>query len=182
MNKGELKNKLEKTLEFLNSELSQIRTGRASPTLIEDIEVDAYESKMTVKELGSIMVADPQNLVIVPWDRGLLKNISKAIRESELKLNPVEESDRVRVPTPPLTEERRNEMARVVTAKTEEAKNAMRNIRQDIMKDIEKEFSNKIIGEDEKFRLKDEVDEIVKDFTDKVEKISESKKSDLMTV
>ena len=179
---AELKSKLDRSFDFLESELAQVRTGRASPTMIEDIEVDAYDSKMTIKELGSILVPDSQNLVIVPWDKSLLKAIAKAIRESELKLNPVEDSDRVRVPTPPLTEERRAELTKIVSTKTEEAKNSMRNIRQDAMKDIDKAFGDKSIGEDEKFTQREEADELVKEYTKSAEELAEGKKSDLMTV
>jgi len=182
MNTSELKSKLSKVHEFLQGELGQIRTGRASPALIENIAVEAYGAKMMVIELGSITVSDSQNLVVVPWDKGLIKSITKAIRESQASLNPIEESDRIRIPVPSLTEERRKELAKIVGVKAEEAKNSVRNIRQDAMKDIEKMFSDKSIGEDEKFRLKEEVEKTAKEFTDGVEEISETKRSEILSI
>jgi ribosome recycling factor len=101
-------------LIFLKSELAQIRTGRASPALIENVMVDAYGSKMAMKEVGSISVLDSQNLVVSPWDKSLIQAVAKALRESELKINAVDESDRVRVPFPALTEERRKEFVKIV--------------------------------------------------------------------
>ena len=182
MNISELRLKLSKVREFLRGELAQIRTGRASPALIENIQVDAYGTKMTLIEVGSITVLDSQNLVVTPWDKGLIKPIAKSIRESQASLNPVEESDRIRIPVPSLTEERRKELAKIVGVKAEESKNSIRNIRQDAMKDIEKMFSDKSIGEDEKFRLKEEAEKTVKEFTDGVEEISETKRSEILTV
>lgn len=182
MNTTDLKQKLTKSTEFLKSELAQIRTGRASPTLLESIQVDAYGSKMSIRELGSISVLDSQNLVIMPWDKSVGSAIVKAIREGGLGLNPVEDPDKIRVPIPALTEERRKEFAKMVSTQTEEAKNAMRSIRQDTMKDIEKEFTDKLIGEDEKFRQKEEVEKIVKSFVEQAEQLSEDKKQELMKI
>jgi ribosome recycling factor len=178
----ELKLRLEKSLDFFKSELLQVRTGRANPGLVEDIVVEAYGSKMTVKEVGTITVLDSQNIIVSPWDKGLISSIAKSIRESDLKLNPVEESDRLRIPIPSLTEERRKEFSRVVSTKSEETKNSIRSIRQEAMKDIEKDFNDKKIGEDEKFRLKEEVEKTVKEFVEKVEEIAEHKRQEILRV
>lgn len=182
MNIAELKSKLSKVQEFLQGELSQIRTGRASPALIENLPVDAYGAKMTVKEIGSINVLDPQNLVVVPWDKGLIKSVAKSLRESQAGLNPVEESDRIRIPVPALTEERRKELSKIIGVKVEEGKNSIRNIRQDAMKDIDKMFSDKEIGEDDKFRMREETEKIVKEFSESLDKTGDDKKSEIMTV
>ena len=179
---SDYKSKLEKSLEFLKSELAQIRTGRATPKLIEGVMVDAYGSKMALKEVGSISVLDPQNLAVSPWDKSLIQVVAKALRESDLKLNAVDESDRVRVPFPALTEERRKEFVKIVSTKVEECKNTMRGIRQEGLKDVEKQFAEKQIGEDEKFKLKDDFDRIIKDFSTKADEMGDSKKSDLMTI
>jgi ribosome recycling factor len=133
MTNSELKAKLSKPTEFFKQELSQIRTGRASPALVEAASIEAYGSHMTLRELGSITVLDPQNLVVVPWDKSLKNSIIKGIRDSGLGLNPVEDGERLRVPIPALTEERRKEFTKMVAAKAEEAKNVVRNIRQDAM-------------------------------------------------
>jgi ribosome recycling factor len=182
MNLSELKSKLTKSLEFLKTELTQIRTGRASPSLIEDVQVMAYGSKMTLKELGSIVLLDSQNIIVTPWDKNLVKDIATGIRESGKGLNPVEDSDKVRVPIPSLTEDRRREYTKTVAVKVEDAKNAMRHTRQEAMKDIDKDFSSKVIGEDEKFSQKESVEDLVKEFVDQAEELGEKKKTDLMTV
>jgi ribosome recycling factor len=173
---------MERSLEYLQGELSKIRTGRASPALIEEIKVTVYDSKMAIRELGSITVSDSQNLVVSPWDKNLADQIAKAIRESDLDLSPFVDDDLVRVPLPDLTEERRKEMTKRVTNKVEELKSSIRNIRQEAMKDIDKQFEDKEISEDEKFDTKEEVDGIAKEFTDKVEELGENKKKDLLSI
>ena len=182
MTTSELKSKLTKSLEHLEQELAQIRTGRASPALLENIAVDAYGTKMTVKELGTIGLLDSQNLMIQIWDKSLQGAVVSAVRESDLKVNPVIDGSVIRVPIPTLTEERRKEFVKIVSGKVEETKGAMRNIRQDAMKDVEKEFTDKKIGEDEKFSQKEEVEGVVKDFISRVDELGESKKSDIMKI
>ena len=179
---AELKTKLNASLEHLRVELSKIRTGRASPSLIEDILVDSYGSKMRIKELGSIIVSDAQTIVISPWDKGLLKSIEKAIRESGQSLNPATDGDVVRLPIPALTEDRRKEFVKTASSKVEEGKNSIRNARQDTMKDIDKSFSDKTISEDEKFTQKAEVEDVVKEFIKKAEELGENKKNEIMKI
>ena len=178
----ELKTKLERSLDHLESELTQIRTGRANPSLLESIIVEAYGTKMFLRELGSISILDTQNLVVSVWDKGLTEATAKAISESDLKVDPVIEGESIRVPIPSLTEERRKEFVRVVSSKMEESKNSMRNIRQDSMKDIDKEFSDKLIGEDEKFSKREEVEKVVKDFVSRIDSVGEAKKADLLKI
>ena len=182
MNQTELKSKLSRAFEFLKGELAQIRTGRASPSLVESIQIDAYDTKMSIKELGSISVPDSQNLLIIPWDKSLIGKISKAIRESDLKLNPVEDKEKLRVPLPPLTEERRKEFVKLVATKVEDCKSVMRNVRHEAMKDIDKDFSDKAIGEDEKFRRKEEVEKTVKEYVEQVDNMGEGKKEEVTRV
>lgn len=182
MTSSELKKRLEKSLNFLGSELSKIRIGRASPSMVENVKITAYEAEMAVRELGSIIVSDPQNLVISPWDKDLIEDIAKGIRESELNLNPIIDADVIRVSIPQLTEERRRELTKVVSNKVEEVKGSFRNVRQEAMKDIEGEFSKKLIGEDEKFKMKDDVEDIIKEYVEKAEELAERKKSSLLKV
>jgi ribosome recycling factor len=159
-----------------------VRVGRATPSLVENIEVEAYGGKMKMIEVGTISVPDAQMIVIAPWDKGLIKEIDSAIRNAGMGLNPVPDSISVKVPVPPLTEERRKEFTKLVSEKAETAKNVIRNVRQDAMKDIDKKFSEKTITEDEKFTHKEEVEKVVKEFISKIEELSESKKKDLMSV
>lgn len=182
MNTPGLKMKLSKSIDFLKGELAQIRTGRASPTILENLVIDAYDSKMTLKELGSIAVSDAQTLTISTWDKSLTKIIANAIRDSELKLNPVVDGDLVRVPIPALTEDRRKDFVKLVSAKVEDCKNSMRSIRQDAMKEIEKDFTDKKIGEDDKFSEKEEVEKVIKEFAATAEELGDSKKQELMKI
>ena len=137
---------------------------------------------MTIKELGSITVMDSNNLAVIPWDKSVLDSIVNGIKSSDLGLSAIKEADRVRVSVPSLTEERRIEFAKDVSEKVESCKNAIRNIRQEVMKDIEKDFSDKSITEDEKFKQKDDVEDIIKEFTEEAETIGEDKKKEIMTV
>jgi len=137
---------------------------------------------MRIKELGSIIVSDAQTIVISPWDKGLLKSIEKAIRESRQSLNPATDGDVVRLPIPALTEDRRKEFVKTSSSRVEEGKNSMRNVRQDAMKDIDKSFSDKTISEDEKFAQKEEVEDVVKEFINKAEELGENKKNEIMKI
>lgn len=137
---------------------------------------------MTIKEVASVTSMDTQNLVITPWDKNLLKDISKALNQSDLKINPIIDGDRLRVPFPSLTEDRRKELVKIVSLKVEECKNAIRNLRQEAMKDIEADFANKLFGEDEKFSKKDDVEKIVKEFVAQIDSTGEDKKTELMKV
>lgn len=183
MNTFELKNRLSKSVEFLQTELKQIRTGRVSPALVADILVEAYAgSSMTIKELGSIAVMDSSNLSITPWDKSVLDAIVNGVRNSGQGLGAIKEADRVRVNVPALTEERRIEFTKDVSEKVENCKNSIRSIRQEIMKEIEKDFSEKSISEDEKFKQKEDVEEIVRGFIKNADEVGDEKKTELMTI
>jgi len=178
----ELSQKLTSSLDFFVSELTKIRTGRASTALVEDMEIDAYGSKMRMKELGSISTPEPQVILIAPWDRSLLKEIEKALRQSSLGVNPVVGGDSIKVPVPPLTEERRKEMVKGIGFKLEECKTSMRNVRQEAMKDIDRTFAEKQIGEDEKFSRRDEVEDTVKDFMQRAEDAGNNKIEEILKI
>jgi len=156
MIKKEFESQLEISLEQLKKDLAQIRTGRVTATILDSVKVEAYDSKMSIQEIGSVTSLNASTLVIIPWDKSLLPNISKAIQESDIQVTPIVEGDRVRLPFPGLTEERRKEFARVVLDKVEECRQKIRRVRQDAMRDIDKMFSDKEIGEDEKFQMKDD--------------------------
>jgi ribosome recycling factor len=182
MNTIELKSKLKKSLEYLEQELSHVRTGRASPALLENILVEAYGAKMTVKELGSIAVLDSQNLVVSAWDKTTMPAIVSAIENSDMKVNAVIDGSNIRVPIPSLTEERRKEFVKVVATILEEVKNSMRGTRQEAMKDIDREFTEKTITEDEKFSNREEAEKVVKEYVTQADDLGEAKKVDLMKI
>lgn len=180
MNKSEIKRQLNDSIEFFKSELSKIRTGRASSSLIEDITIEVYGSKMRLKELGSITVPEAQLIVVSPWDRSQIPAISKAINTSELNLNSSFDNERVRVPIPALSQERRAELAKIVSTKLEACKTTIRNLRNDVMKSIDKAFADKQISEDEKFQQKEEADKIIKEFTEQADLLAEEKRTSLV--
>lgn len=182
MNKFELKKELNDVVEFFSSELGKLRTGRASGSLIEDITVEVYGSKMRIKELGSITTPEPQTIIVTPWDRSQIPSISKAINTSELNLNSSFDNEKIRIPIPPLSEERRTELTKLVTSKLEASKTTLRNIRNEVNKNVDKDFSDKKIGEDEKFTLKDEADKIIKEFNEKLEDLASEKKKSIMEI
>ncbi len=182
MNKVELQKKLDAAVDYFKSDIAQVRTGRANPSLIEDLPVEAYGSTMKVKELGTISVPEPQLIVVSPWDTSVLSSIDKAIRNSDLKLNPVSAEGILRIPIPPLSEERREEFAKLVNTKTETAKQAVRNVRQDALKIIDKMFADKQIGEDEKFTKREEVEKMVKDATTQLTELGDAKKEQILEI
>lgn len=183
MNTSELRDRFSKSVDFLKSELSQIKTGRASPQMISDISIDVYDgTSMTVKEVGTISVVDPHNLIVTPWDKNVVSKIAKGIRESDVGVSASEEVGKVRVSIPALTEERRIEYAKQVQKEVEDCKSSIRNIRQDAMKDIDRDFDDKVISEDDKFRKKDDIGDIVKEYMTMAEDAGEAKRKEIMTV
>lgn len=182
MTQSDLRKKLDESVDYLNDELAKIRTGRANPALIEGVKVSAYDTQMGIKELASVNTSDAQTIVISPWDPGLVKSIDKAIRESDLQLNPSVDGHVIRVVVPALTEERRKELAKIVSTKMEEVRQSIRNIRQDAMKDIDSRFEAKEISEDEKFDLKEVVEDTIKEYNKKVEDLGGEKKDSLMEI
>lgn len=182
MSTSDLTKKLQETLDFLKGELTQVRTGRVTPSLLDSVLVNAYGSDLTVREVGTLTVLDSHTLSVTPWDKNLLPDIENAIKNSDLGLNPVVQGASVLVPIPALTEERRKEFTRLVAEKTENVRQSIRNIRQDAMREIDSQFNSKEFGEDEKFSRRDEVEDIVRDFTSKIEEASENKKKEIMQV
>lgn len=182
MNLNEHKEAFEKVLEHLKKELSSLRTGRATPALVEDLVVDAYESKMQLKSLASITTSDARTIIIEPWDKTVLKNIEKAISEAKIGLNPVVDGTLIRLSMPQLTEESRKELIKVAQKKLEEARAAVRRAREEVKSEILKSEENKEINEDERFKLQDKLDEMTREYNDKIKGMGEEKEREIMTV
>lgn len=177
----DVKQQLEKTLSSFETELRSLRVGRASADLVEDITVEAYGSEMPIKELASISTPQHDQLVIQPWDASILEQIEAAIRKkTDGKLNPAAEGNVLRIALPPLTEETRKELVKQVHAKAEEARIAIRNVREDKVRDIDKAEKEKEISEDEKFQQKDELQKVVDEYNKKIEEIAEQKEKEIM--
>ena len=181
MTEKDLEQKIEGHLSYIKEELSKIRTGRASASLIEDIQVDYYGIKQPLKGLGTIRSLDSQTLVVEPWDKGAVQAIAASITKAQNGLNAVPESERVRIPFPPLSEERRKEFIKFAGQKAEETKIRLRQLRDDAMKDIERREKSGEIGEDEKFRQKEKLDDLFKKTTKTIEDLKEAKEKELST-
>lgn len=172
-----------KILEALRSELNSVRTGRATPALVENVLVEVYGTKMRIMELATILAPDPHLITIQPWDMGNLTPIRKGIEEANLGLNPVIDSSNViRISIPQLTEERRKEFVKRVKQIVEEYRVQLRKSRQDEMKDIERQEKDKEISEDDAKRAKDKLQKAVDDFMSKLDAMGEAKEADLMKV
>lgn len=176
------KEQFEQILQHTKEELQAMHTGRANPALIEEVKVQAYGSTMTVQELGSILVPEPQQLLIQPWDKTVIKDIEKALRESDLHLNPVVDSDSIRITFPQLTEEKRKELVKFMHEKIEEARIAVRKVREQLLKDMKAQEKAGEISEDEFFRQEKGVQQIVDAYNTKLEELSSTKEKELMTV
>jgi len=159
-----------------------LRTGRATPALVEDLEVDYYGAKTPLKAMAAISSPEPKQLVIQPWDKNAVQPIEKAIQSSSLGLNPVTDRDVIRLSIPSLTEERRKELTKLLGKHLEEARIQVRREREDALKEIERREKAKEISEDEKFRQKSEVQKQVDEINKKIEGMGSAKEKEIMTV
>ncbi len=177
-----LKSKLDKILEHLKSESAGLRTGRASPSLVEDLEVEYYGARTPLKALASIATPEPRQIVIQPWDKNAINPIQKAIQASSLGINPIADKDMIRLTIPQLTEERRRDLTKILGRHLEEARIQVRRDREDTLKEVDALEKAKEISEDEKFRRKSEIQKIVDDANKKIEDIGIAKEKEIMTV
>ena len=178
----ETKEKMEKVIEALQKELSQIRTGRATTTLLDGIKVECYGQQMPLNQVASISVPEVRLLVIQPWDKTIIGTIEKAILKSDLGLNPVNDGHFIRLPIPTLTEERRKELVKLVRKFGEEYKVSLRNIRRELNDKLKKLEKDKVIREDELYRLQDESQKITDESIKKVDELVEKKEQEIMQV
>lgn len=171
-----------KTIDHFKQELGSIKTGRANPVILDSVVVEAYGVKTPLNQLSSITVPEARNLVIQPWDKNIIKDVEKAIHDSNLGLNPVNEGDRLRITLPQLTEESRLAIVKMLNQKMEEARIAIRNIRDEIKEAILKAEENKEFGEDKKYELIDQLNKTVGEYNDRIKKIGEDKEEDIMKI
>lgn len=174
------KNDFDHIVDFYKSDIATIRTGRATPALVEDIIVDAYGQKMHIKELASMATPEPRTLVIQPWDKGALEPISTAIRKSDIGLNPVVDGEIIRLSIPSLTEERRKDFIKMLKAKSEESKVKIRRLREEMWEKIQTMAQDGEIREDEKFRGREDLQKIVDEHNKKIEELEKKKEAELM--
>lgn len=177
-----LKSNLEKIVEKLKHESAALRTGRASAALVEDLEVDYYGAKTPLKALAAISSPEPRALVIQPWDKNAVQPIEKAIRDSSLGFSPVVDKEIIRLSIPPLTEERRKEILKVLGRHVEDARIRVRKERETALREIDRREKSKEISEDEKFRQKGEVQKAVDEANKKIEEIAAAKEKEITVI
>ena len=174
--------RMSKALENLRNELAKIRTGRASTALLDTVRVEAYGSEVPINQVANVTVSDAHTLSLQVWDKGLMGHVEKAIRSANLGLNPVNDGTMIRVPMPPLTEERRKEIVKLVKKFGEESKVAVRNIRRDAMEHLKKAEKDQHFSEDDRKRGEDEVQKKTDAKTKEIDNIVAIKDKEVMAV
>ncbi len=179
---NECKKRMEKSLESLGRELTGIRTGKATTTILDGIKVDYYGNPAPLKQVASISAPDPKLLVVQPWEKTVMPDIVKAIQKADLGLNPVTEANVIRIPIPPLNEERRREMVKLVKKFGEDGKVSIRNIRRDIIENLKKALKDSEITEDEFHQGQKNIQDITDEHITGVEDMVEDKEAEVMEV
>ena len=174
--------RMDKAVQALKEEFASLRTGRASANLLDQVNVDAYGSQMPLNQVGSISVPEPRSISVSVWDKGLVVSVEKAIRNAGLGLNPVVEGQNLRIPIPPLTEERRRELAKVAGKYAEQQKIAIRNVRRDAMDDLKKAEKDNVITQDEHRRMDVEVQKLTDEAVKRVDEALKTKEQEIMQV
>lgn len=169
-------------LDFFKKEISALRTGRANPAVLEEIQVEAYGVLNPINAVGNIAVSDARSIIIAPWDKTVIKSIEKAIIEANLGLGVVNEGDKIRLTVAPLTEENRKELVKKLNEKMEKTRIILRGVRDNIKNTIEKAYDDKEISEDDKFRFVKELDEFSAKKNDELKDIRERKDKDIMEI
>ncbi|MGH8042549.1 MAG: ribosome recycling factor [Rudaea sp.] len=180
--KNDAQQRMTKSVEALRHELQRLRTGRASVALVEHLKVDYYGSDVPISQVANIVVADARSLTISPWEKSMVQAVEKAILASDLGLTPTTAGTTIRLNMPPLTEERRKELAKHVSHSGEEAKIAVRNIRRDAMHQVKELLKDKKITEDEERRAEDEVQKLTDKSIKDVDAVTKAKEDELMAL
>jgi len=175
----DLEPELKKVIVFLTNEFKKIRTERVSPSLVEDVKVDYFGKIFSLKELAAISANQSRELIIKPWDKSYIEDIVNALNKSSVKVSPSIDNDVIKIKLPALSEEFRNDLIRLVSQTQEQAKQTIRKWRDDAWAQIKNAEKDKKMSEDEKFKGKKKLEEMIKDFSDQVEKISENKIKEL---
>lgn len=180
--KADAESKMKKSIEAFKRELQSIRTGRASPALIEPLKIDYYGTATPLQQLAAVSVPEARLLMIKPFDQSTLSAIEKAILKSDLGLTPMNDGKVIRLPIPPLNEERRRALTKLVHKHAEDAHVAIRNIRRDALKDLEEMEKEKMISEDQHFKGKDLLQKVTDQYIAQVDQIAKAKEAEIMEV
>ena len=174
--------KMQKSIETLKNDLAKVRTGRAHVGMLDHVQVDYYGTPTHINQVANVTLLDARTIGVQPWEKKMIATVEKAIRESDLGLNPSTQGDVIRVPTPALTEERRKEMVKLVKNEAEDAKIAIRNIRRDANEGLKKLLKDKAISEDDERRAQDDVAKLTAKFVAEVDKLVAEKEKEVLTV
>jgi ribosome recycling factor len=179
---SKFRDRMDKSVAALKEEFASLRTGRASVGLLDQVRVDAYGGAVPISQVGSVSVPEPRSITVSVWDKALIVSVEKAIRNSGLGLNPVVEGQNLRIPIPPLTEERRRDLAKLAGKYAEQQKIAVRNVRRDAMDDLRKAEKAAVISEDEQKRMEGEVQKITDEAVRRVDEALKSKEQEIMQI
>jgi len=184
MDKASVRSNMQEVLDLIVSEITAIRTGRASPALVEDLEIKVYGGQQTLKiqELANITSSDSKSIVIDPWDKSIIGEIKKGIITSNIGLNPQIDGEIVRINLPPMTTEDREKHVKLLNTKIEHAKVMVRQVRGEAMKDIKSVFEDKNLSEDEKFNEEKKLQEITDQFVEKLAEVGDKKRKDILNI
>ncbi|MDP3171506.1 MAG: ribosome recycling factor [Polaromonas sp.] len=180
--KSSTEQKMQQSLESFKQALTKIRTGRANPGLLDTVQVDYYGAMVPISQVANVSLLDARTISVSPWEKGMGAKIEKAIRDSDLGLNPATQGDLIRVPMPAMTEERRKELTKVVRGEGEHAKVAIRNLRRDANDGVKKLVKEKLASEDDERRAHDDVQKSTDRFIADVDKLVAAKEQDIMAV
>ncbi len=174
--------KMQQSIDSFKGNLTKIRTGRANPGLLDTVQVDYYGSMVPISQVANVSLLDARTISVSPWEKGMGAKIEKAIRDSDLGLNPASQGDLIRVPMPAMTEERRKELTKVVRNEGEHAKVSIRNLRRDANDGVKKLVKDKLASEDDERRSQDEIQKFTDRFIGEVDKLVSGKEADIMAV
>jgi ribosome recycling factor len=180
--KKNAQDRMAKSIDTLKGDLAKVRTGRAHTGILDHVMVDYYGSPTALSQVANVTLIDARTIGVQPWEKKMLATIEKAIRESDLGLNPSSQGDLIRVPTPALTEERRKEMVKLCKSEAEDAKIAVRNIRRDANEQLKKLVKDKAISEDDERRAQDEIQKLTDKFVADIDKAVAEKEKEVLTV
>ena len=178
---SKIKPELDKVVSFLEGETAKIRTGRASPSLVEDVVADCFGQKFPLKQLAAISTPEPKQILIQPWDKSYIEGIVQALDKTGIGANPVVDKDAIRINLPPLTEEYRKNLTRQLSEKKEQARQIIRHWRDRAWDEIQEKFKEGKIREDDKFKGKDELQELVDEYNEKIDDTVERKRKEIET-
>lgn len=174
--------RMRKSIDSYKTEIAKLRTGRAHPSILDHIRINYYGNEMPINKVANVNVTDARTLTITPWEKNMVQLIEKAILNSDLGLNPASAGTVIRVPMPPLNEERRKELIKVVRAEAENARVSVRNARRDANAELKEMLKNKEISEDEERRLMDEIQKVTNKFVAEIDQLTTTKESELMAI